>query len=55
MNRAVTRLSYLGACFKSGQPIGGVEFGPKAVRESGIFKSLQENYGVKVNDHGDVF
>ena len=54
MNRSVTKLSYLGACFVSGQPIGGVELGPKAVRQSGIFNSLLDNYGVKVNDHGDV-
>lgn len=39
--RKVTKLSYLGACFRSGQPIKGVEFAPKAVRESGIFEGLK--------------
>lgn len=52
--RNITKLSYLGACFTSGQPIQGVELGPRAIRNSGIFNSLQNKYHVTVNDHGDV-
>ena len=52
--RKISKLSYLGACFTSGQPISGVELGPMAIRNSGIFQSLHKNYNVAVNDHGDV-
>lgn len=52
--RNISKLSFLGACFTSGQPIQGVELGPRAIRNSGIFKSLQNKYHVAVSDHGDV-
>lgn len=41
----VKKLAYLGAAIREGQPIGGVEKGPKLIRESGVFKMMQKNYG----------
>lgn len=54
MRRTISKLGFLGACFSGGQPIKGVELGPKAIRESGVFKALEANYGVKTIDYGDV-
>lgn len=52
--RSINKLSFLGACFTSGQPIKGVQMGPSAIRNSGAFRAFDKNYGVKVIDHGDV-
>ena len=48
------KLSFLGACLHSGQPIKGVELAPQAIRNSGLFSSLAEKYEVKVKDYGDI-
>lgn len=50
----VKRLAYLGAAIREGQPIAGVQKGPKLIRESGVFKMMQKNYGTQVVDYGDV-
>ncbi len=48
-------LSFLGAVFSEGQPNNGVRYGPKLIRESGIFDILKENYNVtKIQDYGDI-
>lgn len=50
----VKKLAYLGAAISEGQPIGGVEKGPKLIRESGAFNMLKNNFGAQVVDYGDI-
>ena len=40
----VKKLAYLGAAISEGQPIGGVEKGPRLIRESGAFNMIKQNY-----------
>jgi hypothetical protein len=47
-------LTYVGAAIKEGQDLNGVEQAPRILRESGLFKSLQEKFSVNVVDDGDV-
>ena len=50
----VKKLAYLGAAISEGQPIGGVEKGPRLIRESGAFNMIKQNYGAEVVDYGDI-
>ena len=47
-------LAYLGAAVRSGQEIAGVETGPEALRNSGVFNLLRDHYKVDVKDYGDI-
>lgn len=52
--KSYRNLSFLGACFHSGQPIKGVEYAPAAIRSAGLFPALKDKYKIQVEDFGDV-
>lgn len=48
-------LSYVGAAICEGQPLEGVKKGPQILRQSGLFDTLKNVYGLeKLKDHGDI-
>ncbi|ESO92074.1 hypothetical protein LOTGIDRAFT_204097 [Lottia gigantea] len=47
------KVGLLGIPFSKGQPRGGTEQGPQAIREAGIVEKL-EQLGTQVCDHGDL-
>ena len=47
-------LQFIGAAVHSGQNLEGVDKGPEAIRNSGLFKALESKYEVKTKDHGDI-
>jgi len=47
------KVSIVGAPTRFGQPKGGVEEGPKAIREAGLIPQLEE-LGFEVHDKGDI-
>jgi arginase family enzyme len=47
-------LAFLGAAINQGQSVKGVERGPSLFREAGLFRHLENNYNIKVQDYGDI-
>lgn len=50
----ISRVQFIGAAIKSGQDLEGVEKGPTAIRQSGLFKSIAHKYNAEIIDHEDI-